>query len=101
MTRESYSGFNLFVQEIGIYVGIGILCRMIVWITIFVGPLVILDLYCSDYSLLTEGTLIPSGTTGDNLWRQMKLVSSDYLAQHLNKTRRLVSRPELHRTIVI
>jgi len=53
------------------------LSRVIIWITVFVNALVILDLdYCCD-ALLTEGFLIPSVTASNDTGCQVKLMSDN------------------------
>jgi hypothetical protein len=55
---------------------------VIIWITI---TMISLDLNGGCHSLRTEGTLIPSGTTGNNLGNQINLVRANDFGQLLDK----------------
>ncbi len=71
MGRERSSGFYLFNEVILIYELISILWCVIMWIKV---TMISLDLNSRRYSLLTEGTLIPSSTTCNNLGDQINLI---------------------------
>lgn len=64
MGRNSYRGFDVLQQVIGVYVGQTVLGRMVIWIKFAI--LVILNLDGSRDPLLTEGSLITSGTSCDD-----------------------------------
>ena len=80
--RDGSSGFDLFNEVILIYKVIGILRFVIIGIFV---TMIILDLNGSCHSLRTEGVLIPSGTTRNNLGDQIVPISINDFCQQLGK----------------
>ena len=88
MPGESNSRLYLLIQVVRDDIEISILWCVIVRIDV---TMIVLDLYSSGYSHLTEGALISSGTTGDDLWGESKLICANDFAQLLDKICWLIS----------
>jgi hypothetical protein len=98
MTGNSHACFDLFIYVILVDTRIGIRNGMVIRVKV---AMVILDLDRRSNSLRTEGSFIPSGAPGDDLWLQAERIGIDNIHQHLHKIYRLAPIPELHHTIII
>ena len=98
VTGNGHACLDLFINVILVDVRIRVRNRMVVRVEVAV---VILDLDRRSDALRTEGSFIPSGAPGDDLWLQAERIGIDDIHQHLHKIYRLAPIPEFHHPIIV